>query len=68
MGNGGETGSPLARPYLHFAYNFLVVVPTVCAFLDQTKFVRDGHGADVPGRGDVLRRRSPARAVAAGGG
>ena len=36
MGNGGLIGSPVARPYLHFAYNFLVVVPMVCAFLDQT--------------------------------
>jgi hypothetical protein len=41
MGNGGLIGSPLARPYLHFAYNFIVVVPMVCAFLDQTKRVRD---------------------------
>jgi hypothetical protein len=41
MGNGGLIGSPLARPYLHFAYNFLVVVPMVCAFLDQTRQVYD---------------------------
>ena len=41
MGNGGLIGSPLARPYLHFAYNFIVVVPMVCAFVDQTKRVRD---------------------------
>ena len=39
MGNGGLIGSPLARPYLHFAYNFIVVVPMVCAFVDQTKQV-----------------------------
>ena len=39
MGNGGLIGSPLARPYLHFAYNFVVVVPMVCAFLDQTRHV-----------------------------
>jgi hypothetical protein len=41
MGNGGLIGSPLARPYLHFAYNFIVVVPMVCAFLDQTMHVYD---------------------------
>jgi hypothetical protein len=37
MGNGGLVGSPLARPYLHFAYNFVVVLPLVLAFWDQTK-------------------------------
>jgi hypothetical protein len=41
MGNGGLIGSPLARPYLHFAYNLLVVVPMVLAFWDQTKHVHD---------------------------
>ena len=45
MGNGGLIGSPLARPYLHFAYNFLVVVPMVCAFLDQTRYVYDRRPA-----------------------
>ncbi len=45
MGNGGLIGSPLARPYLHFAYNFIVVVPMVCAFLDQTRHVYD-RGAE----------------------
>jgi len=39
MGNGGVIGSPLARPYLHFAYNLIVVVPMLCAFLDQTRHV-----------------------------
>lgn len=45
MGNGGLIGSPLARPYLHFTYNFLVVVPMVLAFLDQTKHVCDQRPA-----------------------
>ncbi len=40
MGNGGLIGSPLARPYLHFTYNLLVVVPMVLAFWDQSKQVR----------------------------
>jgi hypothetical protein len=37
MGNGGVIGSPLARPYLHFAYNFIVVVPMTMAFWDETR-------------------------------
>ncbi|MBV9421508.1 MAG: hypothetical protein JOZ98_01255 [Solirubrobacterales bacterium] len=48
MGNGGLIGSPLARPYLHFAYNFMVVVPMVCAFLDQTRLVYDRRQAALP--------------------
>jgi hypothetical protein len=39
MGNGGLIGSPLARPYLHFTYNLLVVVPMVLAFWDQSRHV-----------------------------
>jgi len=39
MGYDGVIGSPLARPYMHFAYNFIVVVPMVLAFWDQTKHV-----------------------------
>lgn len=35
MGNGGLIGSPLARPYMHFAYNFVVVVPLMLALWDQ---------------------------------
>ena len=40
MGNGGLIGSPLARPYLHFTYNLLVVVPMVLAFWDQSREVQ----------------------------
>jgi hypothetical protein len=36
MGLGGVVGSPLARPYLHFAYNVCVIVPLVFAFWGQT--------------------------------
>jgi len=36
MGSGGLIGSMLARPYLHFTYNVLVIVPLVIAFWDQT--------------------------------
>ena len=31
MGRGGLIGSPLFRPYLHFAYNVVVVVPLMVA-------------------------------------
>ncbi|GAC1437607.1 MAG: hypothetical protein NVSMB51_12040 [Solirubrobacteraceae bacterium] len=41
MGNGGLIGSPIARPYLHFTYNFAVVIPMVLAFLDQSQRVFD---------------------------
>jgi hypothetical protein len=46
MGSGGLVGSALARPYLHFAYNVLVIVPLVFAFWDQTVRVhREGRSA-----------------------
>ena len=35
MGEGGLTGSPLARPYMHFAYNFIVLVPLLLAWWEQ---------------------------------
>jgi hypothetical protein len=65
MGNGGLIGSPLARPYLHFAYNFIVVVPMVCAFLDQTKHVYDRRqpGASTRPGTDPVRRRASAALI-----
>jgi hypothetical protein len=36
MGLRGVIGSPLARPYLHFAYNVCVIVPLLFAFWQQT--------------------------------
>jgi len=39
LGKGGILGSPLDRPYLHFAYNYIEVVPLVIAFLDQSRRV-----------------------------
>jgi hypothetical protein len=41
MAHGGIISSPLARPYLHFLYNFFVVVPLLVALWDQTKHVYD---------------------------
>ncbi len=43
LANGGVIGSPLARPYLHFAYNFFEVVPLVIAFWDQSSLVFDRY-------------------------
>lgn len=37
MGYDGVIGSPLARPYLHFVYNFHVILPMALAFWDETK-------------------------------
>jgi hypothetical protein len=45
MGLGGVVGTPLARPYLHFGYNVLVIVPLVFAFWDQTVRVYRGDRA-----------------------
>jgi hypothetical protein len=41
LGKDGILGSPLDRPYLHFAYNYIEVVPLVIAFLDQSRRVYD---------------------------
>jgi len=43
MGLGGVIGSPLPRPYLHFSYNFLVVIPMLVAFWDQTREAFDKY-------------------------
>lgn len=37
LAKGGLIGTPFARPYLHYLYNFFVVVPLVMAFWDETK-------------------------------
>jgi hypothetical protein len=39
MGENGLIGSPLDRPYLHFSYNLIVVVPMVIALWDQARRV-----------------------------
>jgi hypothetical protein len=66
MGDAGVIGTPLARPYLHFAYNYLVVVPMVLAFWDQSMRVqlRSRSSPDtVTNRGGfpdhARKRRSP---------
>ncbi|TCJ19828.1 cyclic nucleotide-binding domain-containing protein [Rubrobacter taiwanensis] len=41
FGEGSQ--SFLLRPYLHFGYNSLVVIPTVIAFLVQARKVRDEY-------------------------
>jgi hypothetical protein len=43
MGKGGLLGSPLDRPYLHFVYNYVEVVPLVIAFWDQGWRVYDRY-------------------------
>ena len=39
MGESGIIGSPLDRPYLHFSYNLLVVVPMILALWDEARHV-----------------------------
>jgi len=51
LGKGGILGSPLDRPYLHFAYNYLEVVPLVIAFWDQSRRVYDHYHR--PGRAEL---------------
>ena len=43
MGKNGLIGSPLDRPYLHYTYNFIVVVPMVIAIWDQARHVDRVH-------------------------
>lgn len=37
MGKYGLIGTPLDRPYLHYAYNFIVLVPMLIAFWDEAR-------------------------------
>jgi hypothetical protein len=41
LGKGGVIGTPLARPYLHFTYNFLVTAPMVIACWQEARRVAD---------------------------
>ena len=36
-------GSPLDRPYLHFTYNLIIVVPMVLAVWDEARRVDEGR-------------------------
>jgi hypothetical protein len=39
MGHYGLIGTPLDRPYLHYTYNFIVIVPMLIAFWDEARRV-----------------------------
>lgn len=39
MGHYGLIGSPLDRPYLHYTYNFIVIVPMLVAFWDEGRYM-----------------------------
>ena len=43
MGQGGLVGSPLARPYVHFLYNYLVVGAMLLGLWDQAENVYDRY-------------------------
>ena len=38
MGHYGLIGSPLDRPYLHYTYNLIVIVPMLVAFWDEARY------------------------------
>jgi hypothetical protein len=40
FGKGGLVGSPFPRPYLHFLYNFFVIVPMLFGLWNETKRVQ----------------------------
>jgi len=46
MGSGGIIGSPLGRPYLHFTYNIIVIVPMLVALWDQATSVEPRRRED----------------------
>ncbi len=48
LGKGGVIGSPLARPYLHFSYNFFVTVPMVLACWHEARRVTVRRSATEP--------------------
>jgi hypothetical protein len=48
MGHYGLIGSPLDRPYLHYAYNFIVIVPMIIAFWDEARRVDRLHALPNP--------------------
>jgi hypothetical protein len=48
MGENGMIGSPLDRPYLHFTYNLIIVVPMVIALWDQARRVDDEKRPPAP--------------------
>jgi hypothetical protein len=39
LAKGGLIGTPFSRPYIHYIYNFFVVVPLIMALWDETKRV-----------------------------
>jgi hypothetical protein len=43
LGNHGLIGTPLDRPYLHYTYNFIVIVPMLIAFWDEARHVDRVH-------------------------
>ncbi len=43
MGNHGLIGSPLDRPYLHYAYNLIVLVPMLIAIWDEARHMDRLH-------------------------
>lgn len=51
MGHHGLIGSPLDRPYLHYAYNLIVFVPMLIAIWDEARHMDRVHGPASPEAG-----------------
>lgn len=45
LASGGLIGTPFDRPYLHYIYNFFVVIPLLMALWDETKRAYNIHVA-----------------------
>ena len=48
MGDNGLIGSPLDRPYLHYTYNLIVLVPMLIAIWDEARRMDARHPAPEP--------------------
>ena len=57
MGSNGLIGSPLDRPYLHYTYNLIVLVPMLIAVWDDARRVDRLRDAQAP------RKREPAKTL-----
>ena len=51
MGDHGLIGSPLDRPYLHYTYNVIVLVPLLIAFWDEARWMDRKHPQTAPTAG-----------------
>lgn len=63
MGHGGMIGSPLDRPYLHFTYNLIVVVPMILAVWDEARRADSRSEDSTDAAGPVRLAQRPPRSA-----